>query len=115
MVEAVGLAGEMVERVKAAFLADMRDRKFLKYLFAEEPETRAAYGYIDQPFDRGVQDEIADSIARAAIATMREPTEAMLKRGGEAYYEHFSVTSVDVLLARVFATMLDAGSEKAND
>ena len=63
--------GDAVEVVKAAFLEDMRDRRFLKYLFIEDPNGAGAYGYIESPFDLDVQNEIAESIAQAAIAAYR--------------------------------------------
>jgi hypothetical protein len=50
-------AGEVVD----ALFADLRDRKFLKYLFAEDPSNHGAYGYIERPFDLDVQQEIADA------------------------------------------------------
>lgn len=46
---------------------DLRGRKLLKYLFAEDWESRGAYGYVDEPIELSVQHEIAEALATAAI------------------------------------------------
>ena len=72
---------DMIEAAQAAILDDLRDRKMLKYLFAENPETRGAYGYVDAPIDTATQNEIAESLTRAVLRAMREPSEAMKDKG----------------------------------
>ena len=62
---------------------DLRDRKFLSYLFSAEPETCGAYGYIDAPLDRYVQDEIAEkwrSILARHAAEVREECAKIAER-----------------------------------
>jgi len=73
--------------------ADLRQRKFLSYLFDEDPDARGAYGYIERPLDLGVQAEIADEwsaivelhlaalnaapVAEGFVMVPKVPTEAM--------------------------------------
>jgi hypothetical protein len=57
-----------VVAAREAILKSLRDRRLLKYQFAEEPETRAAYGYVDAPIDLDTQLECAEDLARLAIA-----------------------------------------------
>lgn len=51
-----------------AILADLRDRKLLKYLFDAEPEICGAYGYVEQPIDLETQREIALALTDIAFA-----------------------------------------------
>lgn len=69
------IAREMVD----AIFEDLRDRRFLKYLFAAEPEARGAYGYIESPLDRTVQTEIAEAWQRI-IAQRLSPADDGLER-----------------------------------
>jgi hypothetical protein len=72
-----------VERASAAILHDLRGRKLLKYLFAEDWEQRAAYGYVEEPIEGGVQLEIAQSLARAVLNAVIEPSNLMLRQGSD--------------------------------
>lgn len=64
-----------VETAKAAILKDLRDRRLLKWLFAEDADQNpVAIGYVDGPIDSRTQDEIAEALARAAIATLSGET-----------------------------------------
>jgi hypothetical protein len=66
--DAPDLPADAVVAAREAILKSLRDRRLLKYLFAEEPETRAAYGYVDAPIDLDTQLECAEDLARLAIA-----------------------------------------------
>ncbi len=57
-------------RAVSKITADLRSRKLLDYLFAEEPENVGAYGYIDSALDLPLQREIFatwESLAREAM------------------------------------------------
>lgn len=41
-----------------AIFRDLRDRRFLKYLFDADPKNCGAYGHVDAPLDLDVQGEI---------------------------------------------------------
>lgn len=43
-----------------AIFADIRDRKFLEYLWDDDPDNRGAYGHIDSPLGIEVLRDIAD-------------------------------------------------------
>jgi hypothetical protein len=64
-------SSDEVERAKQAMLADLRDRRFLKYLFAEQPEHCGAYGYVESPLDLEVQDEIVTALANCSLQALR--------------------------------------------
>jgi len=68
---AADVVGKAREALAAdAILGDLRNRKLLKYLFAEEPDTAGAYGHIEHPIDLETQREIALSLARTALASL---------------------------------------------
>lgn len=61
------LSEERVEAGRKAILENLRDRRLLKWLFAEDPEHHGAIGYVDGPIDAETQNECAGSLARAAL------------------------------------------------
>ena len=88
---------------------DLRDRKFLSYLFSAEPETCGAYGYIDAPLDRYVQDEIAEkwrSILARHAAEVREECAKI----AEGFFDN-SMTLLPPLQARIAAAIRAGGRE----
>ena len=54
--------------------------------------------------ERKTTQEVADEVARVAIAIMREPTEAMLEASGAGYEEIFHKADY----AEMWRTMIDA-------
>lgn len=61
---------EPVSPAAAAILAELRDRKLLKYLFDREPDNCGAYGYVNEPIELGIQHEIVEALAAAAIGAL---------------------------------------------
>lgn len=61
------LSEERVEAGREAILENLRDRRLLKWLFAEDPDNHGAIGYVDGPIDAETQNECAGSLARAAL------------------------------------------------
>ncbi|WBO23981.1 hypothetical protein [Sphingomonas abietis] len=47
----------------AAIFVDLRDRKLLSYLFAEDPENVGAYGYVERALEASTQRDIENSWA----------------------------------------------------
>lgn len=88
-----------------AIFADLRDRKFLKYLFAEDPEHCGAYGYVETPLDRAVQEEIAEAW-RAIFASF----EANLKAEMVARVEPLSAIMLE--LRRLIHPLTQQGEDR---
>lgn len=59
---------EVVDAGREAILENLRDRRLLKWLFAEDPENHGAIGYVDGPIDADTQKECAESLVRAALS-----------------------------------------------
>lgn len=51
-----------------AGLAELRSRKLLEYVFADEPDSRGAYGYVADPIEAETQREIVNDIYTAMLA-----------------------------------------------
>lgn len=54
---------EVVAAGREAILENLRDRRLLKWLFAEDPETHGAIGYVDGPIDAETQNEWFNGIS----------------------------------------------------
>lgn len=67
-VRAFLLSDEVVAAGREAILENLRGRRLLKWLFAEDPENHGAIGYVDGPIDAETQNECAESLARAALS-----------------------------------------------
>jgi hypothetical protein len=67
---------DMVERAEQCvepMLADLRDRRLLKWLFSEDADIAPnAIGYVDGPIDCETQREICRALALIAIRTSRD-------------------------------------------
>ena len=61
---------EVVAAGREAILENLRDRRLLKWLFAEDPENHGAIGYVDGPIDAETQNECAESLARSALSSI---------------------------------------------
>lgn len=61
---------EVVAAGREAILENLRDRRLLKWLFAEDPENHGAIGYVDGPIDAETQNECAESLARATLSSI---------------------------------------------
>lgn len=61
-----GLTFDIVA-IKQEMLANLRDRRFIKYLFNPDPEHAGAYGRVDEPLDLDTQEEIVDTLAKIVL------------------------------------------------
>jgi hypothetical protein len=62
---------ELPEQCVDAMLYNLRDRRLLKYLFADDPTACGPYGYVEQPLDLETQREICRTLAKIALAKAR--------------------------------------------
>lgn len=76
-----------LERAALAVLNDLRDRKLLKYLFADDPENHGAYGYLESPIDADTQAEIAAALVAAVLRAMRNPSNELMAAGAKRLYD----------------------------
>lgn len=60
-------------RAREAILENLRDRRMLKYLFDENPETCGPYGRVDHAIDLDCQHECAETLAQLVFAIASEP------------------------------------------
>jgi hypothetical protein len=57
----IGKVDLLARSIVADIFDDLRDRKFLKYLFDSDPDNCGAYGYVDAALDLEIQREIANT------------------------------------------------------
>jgi hypothetical protein len=86
---------EKLEAAREAILDDLRDRKLLKYLFADDPSSRGAYGYVDTPIDLETQHRIVSACVEIVSAALTPPAD-----GGEPFGYWVEQKHADPVLLR---------------
>lgn len=103
----ISLGEDVLDRAAAAILKDIRGRRLLKWLFAENADTsRIAIGHVDGPIDLTTQRECVDTWSRLAIAALTSPTQTVSadKDAGEVSLRSAWLAGRDAALAEA-ATM----------